>query len=326
VSGSNSLASLVFKKATLCGDNLVQVTSRTLRAMQHVWALGAGVWWANLEASVFKKGIPEHIKGCYPNPVRPTSVSFIFVFVEMDTMLACFGAGDAKFQDQLGSIGKPKNVFLSNFNQTNPVIANETKNSALKWRIPTLGGSWVIRKQFDRNITINPENTYSTGYMMRYWIYIYIHVYVYIYIHITFTTVMLLRVCEDWDPVMIAKDGSGTYWEWELQGRGLEHLGWPQCLVEKGGETKNWIGVFFNGDDMCINEHHHHLDKWRHWLTSRQKRGFIAWGRYRQFGQIGEWSWLNHWRGLQQCPVDPCWLLDPKSDRIVAWWYLYNSI
>ena len=78
VSGSNSLASLVFKKATLCGDNLVQVTSRTLRAMQHVWALGAGVWWANLEASVFKKGIPEHIKGCYPNPVRPTSVSFIF--------------------------------------------------------------------------------------------------------------------------------------------------------------------------------------------------------------------------------------------------------
>jgi hypothetical protein len=64
---------------------------------------------------------------------------------------------------------------------------------------------------------------------------------------------------------------------------------------------------------MCINEHHHHLDKWRHWLTSRQKWGFIAWGRYRQFVQIGEWSWLNHWRGLQQCPVDPCWLLDPKD-------------
>ena len=140
---------------------------------------------------MFKKGIPEHIKGCYPNPVRPTSVSFIFVFVEMDTMLACFGAGDAKFQDQLGSIGKPKNVFLSNFNQTNPVIANETKNSALKWRIPTLGGSWVIRKQFDRNITINPENTYSTGYMMRYWIYIYIYTYMCIYIHIYVHTLFL---------------------------------------------------------------------------------------------------------------------------------------
>ena len=140
---------------------------------------------------MFKKGIPEHIKGCYPNPVRPTSVSFIFVFVEMDTMLACFGAGDAKFQDQLGSIGKPKNVFLSNFNQTNPVIANETKNSALKWRIPTLGGSWVIRKQFDRNITINPENTYSTGYMMRYWIYIYTRICVYIhtyYFHYGYVT------------------------------------------------------------------------------------------------------------------------------------------
>ena len=61
------------------------------------------------------EGIPEHIKGCYPNPVRPTSVSFIFVFVEMDTMLTCFGAGDAKFQDQLGSIGKTKNVFLVEF-------------------------------------------------------------------------------------------------------------------------------------------------------------------------------------------------------------------
>ena len=234
----------------LWGQHLVQVTSRTLRAMQHVWALGAGVGWANLAASVFKKGIPEHIKGCYPTPVRPTSVSFIFVFVEMDTMLACFGAGDAKFQDQLGSIGKTKNVFLSNFNQTNPVIANETKNSALKWRIPTLGNSWVIRKQFDRNITINPENTYSTGYIM---IYNYIYICMYIYIHITFTMVMLLRVCEDWDPVMIAKDGSGTYWEWELQGRGLEHLGWPQCLVEKGGETKNWIGVFFSMGIICVS-------------------------------------------------------------------------
>ena len=156
--------------------------------MQHVWALGAGVGWANLAASVFKKGIPEHIKGCYPTPVRPTSVSFIFVFVEMDTMLACFGAGDAKFQDQLGSIGKTKNVFLSNFNQTNPVIANETKNSALKWRIPTLGNSWVIRKQFDRNITINPENTYSTGYIMIYnyiYMYVYIHTYYFHYGYVT---------------------------------------------------------------------------------------------------------------------------------------------
>ena len=81
-----------------------------------------------------KKGIPEHIKGYYPNPVR---FFFSLLFLcQMETMFACFGAGGAKFrEDQLGSIGRTKNVFLSN--QTNPVTADEKKNSALKLRLTT---------------------------------------------------------------------------------------------------------------------------------------------------------------------------------------------